>query len=1498
MRNVLIFGQRRADKYGVSVNNFDLRRFCELEWPAFKVGWPDTGTLDIGVAAAVRRVVDGNPGHPDQIPYITIWIDIIVDNPKYLKDCGCRPLGATKVLVSSTLGSKVARNPQPRLRKKFFPNQTPPVLQAPPTPEILLRGLRAAARKPTNLSKITEVRQGPTESPTAYLERLYQAYRTWTPIDPGSPDNQAAIGRRGPSALQEPRLKLKVGGQLIDFLVDTGATHSVVQKPVGPVTKDTVTIVGATGATRRYPKTEGRIVDLGKGLVTHSFLVIPECPDPLLGRDLLHKLRATIIFSEAGTPEIRTEGKLLLSSPLVEEYRLFVEQPAQNLALLDLWREDIPEVWAESNPPGLATTQVPVHVQLTSTALPIRIRQYPISLEARRNLRGSIRKFKEAGILRPVHSPWNTPLLPVRKTGTSEYRMVQDLREVNKRVETIHPTVPNPYTLLSLLPPDRTWYSVLDLKDAFFCIPLTCQSQLLFAFEWVDMEEGESGQLTWTRLPQGFKNSPTLFDEALSRDLQGYRFDHPTVTLLQYVDDLLIAAGSRDECLQATRDLLVALGSMGYRVSGSKAQLCQEEVTYLGFKIKDGTRTLAQSRVQAILQVPAPKTKKQVREFLGTVGYCRLWIPSFAELAQPLYAATRGGDAPLRWTGTEEEAFQRLKTALLQPPALALPNLDKPFQLFVDEAKGVAKGVLMQTLGPWKRPVAYLSRKLDPVAAGWPRCLRAIAAAALLSKEASKLTFEQSLEITSSHNLEGLLRTPPDKWLTNARVTQYQVLLLDPPRVIFKQTAALNPATLLPATDDSLPLHHCADTLDALTTTRPDLTDQPLADAEATLFTDGSSYVKEGLRYAGAAVVTTNSIVWAEALPRGTSAQRAELIALTKALEWSRDKTVNIYTDSRYAFATLHVHAMIYKERGLLTAGGRAIKNASEILALLTAIWLPKRVAVIHCRGHQQGKSLEALGNRLADKTAREVAKKSPAIQASLNDSPRTPVDWVPADTPQYTKEEEALGQRLGGTADPTGWWRLPDGRILLPKAVGRRIVEQTHRASHLGESKLAEVIRKHYLICGIYGAVKDVVRRCEACARVNAQSVPASSAENVRNRGLAPGEHWEIDFTEMTPARGGYKYLLVLVDTFSGWVEAYPARGETAQIVVKHLANDLVPRFGLPLRIGSDNGPAFVAKITQQLASALRITWKLHCAYRPQSSGQVERMNRTLKETITKLKMETGGDWVALLPQALFRARCTPGREGLSPFEIVYGLRPPLVPRVGLDQLAEVTHRSLLKSLQALQATRSLARTTLADQQPGAEVHREREPLFQPGDLVYVKTPDPRQLAPRWDGPFTVVLSTPTAVKLIEDVQALSGTIRDLQDQIDSLATVVLQNRRGLDLLTAEQGGICLALREHCCFYANKSGIVRDKIRKLQEDLAVRRQELANNPLWSGFNGLLPYLLPLLGPLFALILVLSIGPCLFRTGARMLQDRLQAIKVLALMSPYQPVPSEDPSPA
>ena len=118
---------------------------------------------------------------------------------------------------------------------------------------------------------------------------------------------------------------------------------------------------------------------------------------------------------------------------------------------------------------GLAKQRPPIIVELKANATPVKIKQYPIlSQEARQGITPHIQRLLKVGILRKCRSPWNTPLLPVTKPGGTDFRPVQDLREVNKRVSDIHPTVPNPYTLLSSLPPDYIWYTILDLKDAFF----------------------------------------------------------------------------------------------------------------------------------------------------------------------------------------------------------------------------------------------------------------------------------------------------------------------------------------------------------------------------------------------------------------------------------------------------------------------------------------------------------------------------------------------------------------------------------------------------------------------------------------------------------------------------------------------------------------------------------------------------------------------------------------------------------------------------------------------------------------------------------------------------------------------------------------------------------------------------------------------------------------------------------------------------------------------
>lgn len=148
---------------------------------------------------------------------------------------------------------------------------------------------------------------------------------------------------------------------------------------------------------------------------------------------------------------------------------------------------------------------------------------------------------------------------------------------------------------------------------------------------------------------------------------------------------------------------------------------------------------------------------------------------------------------------------------------------------------------------------------------------------------------------------------------------------------------------------------------------------------------------------------------------------------------------------------------------------------------------------------------------------------------------------------------------------------------MILPSKEGYHYVQNLHQLIHLGSKKLKELVQgSDYYILDLPEVLQKVTSECQACAFTNAGH--HHKVTGTRLRGDRPGAHWEVDFTEVKPAKYGYGYLLVFVDTFSGWVEAFPTKKETAQVVVKKILEEVFPRFSVPKVIGSDNGPAFVA--------------------------------------------------------------------------------------------------------------------------------------------------------------------------------------------------------------------------------------------------------------------------------------------------------------------------------
>ena len=1134
-----------------------------------------------------------------------------------------------------------------------------------------------------------------------------------------------------------PFLSLEIDGEIYQCLVDTGASKSLINTPSLKSSGIGENVIGISGKPTRVCKSEPVRVRLGPVKCTHDFLMMPGSPACLLGRDLLGKLGASIVCTPEGLEVALTAGTLLA---FLEETQ---EAQGTPFTIPEL-KEIPPEYWAEtSESVGKLKSAVPVKIKVHPDMFPPRQKQYPLSQEAEQALDKIIAQLLKQGILVKCSSPCNTPVMAVKKKGVPgeppTFRMVQDLRSINRYVIPRHNVVPNPATIISSIPSSSQIYTVIDLSSAFFSIPVDPESQYLFAFTWKNRV-----QYTFTRLSQGYVESPTLFTQILHQDLEDIALPEKSVLVI-YVDDLLICSGTREQCLKDSIYLIKRLGEKGHKIAKRKLQWCSPQVEYLGHTLVQGNRKLSAKRVQTILQLKPPCTKSQVRALLGILGYCRPWIPSFADITRPWVEKTGKNEPEVNeWTGTDQAAWGKIKRLLISAPALGLPDYEKVFLLYVHERNGTAAGVLCQWLGPARRPVGYYSGQLDPVARGMVPCLRSVAAAALILEKVQDLVLGHKLQLWVPHAVAALLLQKNTQHFSNARYTQYETALLQASNVEILRCNTLNPATLLPEVDSEEP-HDCEIVVQELQLPRSDLTDIPLQNPDYVWFVDGSSRVIEGKRFTGYAVVSLHGLIEAEPLPSNKSAQAAELTALTRACELAKGRRLTLYTDSKYGFGICHSTGALWAERGFLTAAGKPIANGPEISALLSAIQQPAALAVVHCRAHTRENTEIARGNDRADHAAKVAAQK-PLLLSMLQSSEE--VDYpLSGWWEDCSNEEKRVWLEAGAIQSEMGDWTMPDGRLILPKKGLRIVLTREHQTGHGGETGLAGKVSRVWFAPGVYQEAKRVVRDCEVCSKQNAKRAPPGP-KGGRPWVQLPFESLQIDFAKMPPTRG-FKWMLVITDKLSGWVEAFPCRQATASQVGKCLLRDIVPRFGTPNWIYSDRGSHFTGEIIQYLAKMLGVNWRLHTPYHPQSAGQVERMNATLKGKLVKLCQTAGLDWVQGLPLALYSVRTSPRRSsGLSPYEALFGRPPPVGRDVARPHVSLLGGDEALTSyLLQLQKHFASVRRYLGDLQP-LPLEVPAHP-FVPGDQVYVKKFPVASLGLSWTGPHLVLLTTHTALKV-----------------------------------------------------------------------------------------------------------------------------------------------------
>ncbi|XP_062255780.1 protein NYNRIN-like [Platichthys flesus] len=1017
--------------------------------------------------------------------------------------------------------------------------------------------------------------------------------------------------------------------------------------------------------------------------------------------------------------------------------------------------KEVPKtLWAQGNHDvGLIRNMKPVVIKPKSDYRPHQS-QYPLRQEAIDGITPVFNSLLKAGVIVPCKdSPVRTPIFPVKKvrdeSQPDDWRFVQDLKAVNAAVQQRAPSVPNPYTILSQVPPASKWFSVVDLANAFFSVQIDKDSQYWFAFEF------NRESYTFTRLCQGYCESPTIYNQALKDSLSSLEIT-PGSALLQYVDDLMICAPTKEQCEKDTVALLKHLDAQGHKASLKKLQFVKEQVSFLGHVITAEGKSLSPKRALAIQNIPKPVTKKQVMSFLGMCSYCRSFIPNYAVLEAPLSAIAHGQGlqaySKVTWTDDAEKAFTDLKLTLQTTPTLGLPNPDRPFTQAVDEKGGYMTSVLLQEHGGKQRPVAFFSAKLDPVAAGLPTCLRAVAAAEKAVMASRDLVGYSPLTLLVPHAVSLILLEQKTSHLSAARWLRYHAILLEMPNITVKRCNVLNPATLLPTEGDG-EQHNCVVTITEVCSPRPDLQETPLQNPDLELFVDGSASCNSdtGANQVGFSVVTAHDTLIARPLPASLSAQAAELTALIEACKLAKGKRVNIYTDSRYAFGVVHDFGTIWKHREFLTSSGKPIAHHALVSQMLDAVLLPKQVAVCKCDAHTSNNDPVSQGNARADAAAKAAAcQPLSASHILLQVDPTTPTADLQDLQLRATADERGLWKRSGCT-HTHGVWVGPEGKPCLPKYLFPHYAKLTHGKDHVSKGSMMAAISQHWFTKGFSSYAQKFCQACMICATNNiGRGMQAPQAAHPPPD--KPFDHLQMDFIELTPSEGK-KYCLVIVDMFSKWVEVFPTSKQDTGAVVKALITELIPRWGIPSKISSDNGTPFVSAAQKQMSKYLGFDLRKHCAYHPASAGAVERENGTLKNKLAKCCEETGLSWPKALPLVLMqmRMRVRP-KYGLSPFEILFGrpantgigpVKRPM-PSTSLCEDEMLCYCTNLSS--ALSAIHKQVKDALPTPATG--------PLhdLKPGDWVVVK--DLRRKSwrhRRWTGPYQILLTTHTAVKVAE---------------------------------------------------------------------------------------------------------------------------------------------------
>ena len=337
-------------------------------------------------------------------------------------------------------------------------------------------------------------------------------------------------------------------------------------------------------------------------------------------------------------------------------------------------------------------------VELTENK-PIRQHPYRVSPQKLELIRSEINYMMKHGIIEASQSEWAAPCVLVNKSDGTP-RFCTDYRKVNAITKADAYPIPRIDDCIDRI--GRAKYiTKFDLLKGYWAVPLTERAKQISAFVTPE------GAYQYRVMPYGMRNSQATFVRMMSSclaDISGVD---------TYIDDIVIYSDTWVEHVKKVREVFQRLRLANLTINLAKSEFCHAEVKYLGHIVGHGKVAPIEAKIEAINKYQAPRTRREVRRFLGLAGYYRRFCKNYASITAPLTELLKKGNK-FNWSAECNRAFEEIKSLLGQEPILKAPNFEKPFCLEIDASNtGLGAVLLQKDENNAMHPICYYSKKFN-----------------------------------------------------------------------------------------------------------------------------------------------------------------------------------------------------------------------------------------------------------------------------------------------------------------------------------------------------------------------------------------------------------------------------------------------------------------------------------------------------------------------------------------------------------------------------------------------------------------------------------------------------------------------------------------------------------------------------------------------------------------------------------------------------------------